>query len=335
VSPEPAGVLRSRLKALFLPSNTSKGVRQIFGRTVALAAIACAPALGFGGAASSGVHARLVPPKPVPAAIAVRSALAKHRLVGLGELHGWSPQHAFFRSLLRDRRLVAALDDIVIEFGNSRYQELADRYFLELEAIPVSELSKIWLDTTQRELGPWQDPIYAQFLDAVRRLNEQLPARDRLRVVLGDPPIDWSSITTTECVQPEPTCLEYWLSRRDRWFAEVVEKEVLMRGRKALMIAGVFHFIRPATGVTTESVTGYLERGGRRVYVVVPQTPFALLSKARKRELAKWPTRSISSVRGTWLGRLNVRLVFPRAFVGARPGPRVNLDRVADAYLHL
>jgi hypothetical protein len=279
---------------------------------------------------------RIVEPKPTSAAPAIRAALRRHRLVALGELHGWEAQHAFFRSLLRNRRLVAAVDDVVVEFGNSRYQSLADRYFLDLETVPREELDNIWLETTQRETGVWSNPIYRRFLEAVRALNERLSSSDRLRVILADPPIDWSTITTTSCTDSEPTCLEHWLTIRNRFFAQIVRREVLARRRSGLLIAGAFHFLRPAKGVTTESVTGYLESSGRqRVYVVVPQTPFARLSKARKRQLASWPEPSIADVRGTWLGKLEVGSVFPRAFVGGQPPPRVPLERVADAYLHL
>jgi hypothetical protein len=68
-----------------------------------------------------------VRPRPLPAATALRSALRTHRLVAIGELHGWQRQHTFFRSPLNARRFAAAIDDIVIEFGNSRYQEVGNR----------------------------------------------------------------------------------------------------------------------------------------------------------------------------------------------------------------
>jgi hypothetical protein len=68
--------------------------------------------------------------------------LATYPLVGLGEIHLNEQFHAFLRNLLPE--LPGKVDDIVVEFGNSRYQNLADRFILDLEPIRFGRLARIW-----------------------------------------------------------------------------------------------------------------------------------------------------------------------------------------------
>ena len=58
----------------------------------------------------------------------VLEAFTRHRLVGIGESHGLQNHHDALQMLLTDPRLPAALDDIVVEFGNARYQDMVDRF---------------------------------------------------------------------------------------------------------------------------------------------------------------------------------------------------------------
>src|SRR3954467_15153253 len=52
----------------------------------------------------------------------------QHALIMVGELHRWEQLHAFLREMLRDPRFVCRADDVVIEFGNARLQNIADDY---------------------------------------------------------------------------------------------------------------------------------------------------------------------------------------------------------------
>lgn len=61
--------------------------------------------------------------------------------------------------------------------------------------------------------------------------------------------------------------------RRNTHYAGVVERLVLARGRRALLVAGAFHLLR-RTGAPNE--TGILERRSPgSVFVVLPHTGFA------------------------------------------------------------
>ena len=92
----------------------------------------------------------------------------------------------------------------------------------------------MWQNTTQPDTL-WDAPIYEEFFRAVRSVNASLPKTRQLRVLLGDPPIDWDKV---------PTKNEYGTWDRDGHPADVIRKEVLAKGRKALVIYGDLHFIR-------------------------------------------------------------------------------------------
>ena len=67
-------------------------------------------------------------PKPRPAIDAIFKAFDTHSIVLLGEVHWNLQQHRFIQRLLRDPRLPNTVSDIAVEFGNSLYQPLIDRY---------------------------------------------------------------------------------------------------------------------------------------------------------------------------------------------------------------
>ena len=50
--------------------------------------------------------------------------------------------------LIRNPEFPQKVNDIVIEFGNPRYQGVLDR-FVDGDDVPYAEVSKVWLDTTQ------------------------------------------------------------------------------------------------------------------------------------------------------------------------------------------
>jgi hypothetical protein len=157
------------------------------------------------------------------------------QLVGLGEgPHNNEAGHRFRMALLREAAFLDRVNDIVVEFGNARYQTLLDRFVIEGEAIPFSELRNLWQNTTVPSII-WDKPMYHDFLVAVRDVNQSRPKERRIRVLLGDPPIDWESIKT-----PEDINRNYPL--RGPHAAEVIRREVLARGRKALVVYGDGHF---------------------------------------------------------------------------------------------
>ncbi|HKB72406.1 MAG TPA: hypothetical protein VKH46_16330, partial [Thermoanaerobaculia bacterium] len=138
-----------------------------------------------------------------------------HPLVLLGEQHRRKEFHEFLQALLQDPRFLRAIDDVVVEFGNGKYQSVIDRY-VSGAAVDDGELQRVWRDTTQ--IVTWDSPVYRDFFRSVRALNARHPHHP-VRVLLGDPPIDWSTVRTAD---------DYGrFADRDRFFTNVVEREVL------------------------------------------------------------------------------------------------------------
>ena len=56
-------------------------------------------------------------------------------LVAISEMHRSKEVHEFLRSLIRDPRLTKhRVTNIVVEFGNAKYQSIADRYAMDGKA---------------------------------------------------------------------------------------------------------------------------------------------------------------------------------------------------------
>ena len=153
-------------------------------------------------------------------------------VVALGERH-WVKQDSDFRiRLVQHPKFSEKVNDIVVEFGNSLYQEILDRY-VGGEAVSREHLQQVWRNTTQ--LKSFDSPVYEEFFTAVRSVNQKLPKSRQLRVWAGGPPIDWSANAVD---------FDRFSVRRGRHPASIVVEEILAKGRKALLIYGGGHFYR-------------------------------------------------------------------------------------------
>src|SRR5262245_31531207 len=147
-------------------------------------------------------------------------AFATHPVVALGEgAHGNVQGHAFRLALFRDSRFTTVVNDIVIESGSARYQDFMDRY-VQGEAVPEVELLRAVRENTVTPTPAWDRPMYDEMFRAVRDINRSLPRDRQLRILLGDPPIDWSEVRTADDYRA-------WLLRRDSHPAELIQREVL------------------------------------------------------------------------------------------------------------
>jgi outer membrane protein OmpA-like peptidoglycan-associated protein len=229
-----------------------------------------------------------------PANDVVIDAFARHPLVAVSEGagHGQVETLDFFTALIRDPRFATTVTNIVIEFGNARHQPVLDRYVAG-GAVTRDELRHVWEDTTQTS-GVWSLPMYAQMLAEVRAVNQGLPAADRLRVIAGDPPIDWHAVES-----PADEDMNDW---RDAHVAHVVEREVMRRGERALILFGGAHLSRKV--ILPNSLIHLLDqRFPGRTWVVGVLEPERLEPALRTR-LQRLAAPSVASVRDTWLGRL-------------------------------
>jgi hypothetical protein len=243
------------------------------------------PALAF---LAAGAVTGVTP--PLDAIATILDAFRTHAVVAIDEPHGDEQSHAFRLSLIRDPRFAAGVNDILVEFGNSRYQAVMDR-FVSGERVPDEDLRKVWQNTTQVHTI-WDRPIYEEFFRAVRTLNATLPPDRRLRVLLGDPPIDWDAIRTEEDLRSARKALP----GRSTHPADVLIKESLAKGRRSLVVYGALHLIRQnATGANLmERVeTG----GGTRAFIVLSASDLDALGVNHE----GWPHPSLALPAGTSL----------------------------------
>jgi len=195
----------------------------------------CVPSIVVAVVACSSPPPRAPAPRaPSPGIDEVLAAFERAPVVGFGERHRSVTTHAFLRELIRDPRFAATVNDIVVEFSTPLHQATLDRFVIAGETVDEQELRRVWQDTTQ--LLVWDAPMYRQLLETVRDVNRALPRERRIRVLGGDPPIDWSKVHSRADYAP--------FAARDPDTARVIEREVLARHRKALVVIGAMHLPR-------------------------------------------------------------------------------------------
>jgi len=271
-------------------------------------------------------------PVPEPAVPAILAAFDKYEVVAMPQGHGMQDLNHFILTLIRNPAFSDKVNDIEVEFGNSLYQPILDRYIAG-ENVPFTEVQKVWRQDGQPT--PAASAFVEQFFPLVRALNQKLPPGRRLRVLAGDPPVDWGQIKSVDDV--------IRLVHRDASIASVMEKEVLSKHRKALMLFGTFHLMH---GVGGSAVSLY-EKDYPNVTLVVSDlgifdTDLPTLSSSR---LASWPIPSLSRAKGTWLGALDLGHFIPPAIRIDEKDCQVHnefpkalqkpMEELVDAFLYL
>jgi hypothetical protein len=237
-------------------------------------------------------------PVPEPAISAILAAFDKYKVVAMPQDHGMQDLDDFVFSLIRNPAFSEKVNDIVFESGNSLYQPILDRYIAG-EAVPFTEVQKVWRKMGQPAAGA--SAFVEQFYPLVRALNQKLPPERRLRVLAGDPPIDWDQIKSPEDVMKRV--------HRDEGIASVMEKEVLSKHRKALMLFGTFHTMHNTPG---SAVSRYEKDYPNLTFVIselgIFDTDLPSLSDSK---FVNWPIPALAHAKGTWLGALDLGHFIP------------------------
>ena len=141
--------------------------------------------------------------------------------------------------------------------------------------------------------------MYEAILADIRLVNATLPAHRRYRVLLGDPPIKWSEVTS-----PADDDMNDW---RDAHVAWVLEHHVLTKNRRALLFVGGAHISR--MGLFPNSVIHLLDARFPGKTLVVSALDAGQVEPAVATAMTGWPIPSVAPVRGTWVGRSEVRTI--------------------------
>jgi hypothetical protein len=237
-------------------------------------------------------------PIPEPAVPAILAAFDKYSVVAMPEAHGLKDIDDFILSLIRNPAFPEKVNDIEIECGNSLYQPVLDRYIAG-EDVPFMEVRKVWRNTTQSMCG--ESGFFEQFFPLVRAINLKLPAAKRLRVLAGDSPINWAEIKSFQDILESV--------HRDAIIASVMEKEVLSKHRKALMLFGTFHLFH---GQERNAVSIYEKNYPNLTLVISVVGPsYNGLPGMSGSPFATWPVPSLVRAKGTWLGALDLGHFLP------------------------
>jgi len=172
-------------------------------------------------------------PRPENATSAILQAFHAFPIVAIGESHRNQQVHDFIVSFVNQPGFGQTVNDIVVEFGNAKYQEMVDHYIAGAR-ITLSELRHACRDTVN--ILVWDAPVYKRFFRVVRAANLRHPER-RVRVLLADPPIDWGSIERRDQ-------WEQIAGTRDEFAANVIEHKVLSKHHRGLLIFGSGHVTR-------------------------------------------------------------------------------------------
>lgn len=193
-----------------------------------------------------------------------------HPLVALGDAHGLAQEQDFYAAILRDPRFARDVGNLVVEFGGAAQQKTIDRY-INGEDVPYPALRRVWTDV----VGWVPTVTYQGFVNiyaTVRAVNMKLPRNRRIKVWLGEPVIDWTKITTAEQWRP-------LLRQRDSHPAALIQREILAKGKKSLVIYGTGHLgkspVTYGTGDTVGSLRTIVEKKRPGAFfIVMPYTGY-------------------------------------------------------------
>jgi hypothetical protein len=142
---------------------------------------------------------------------------------------------------------------------------------------------------------------------AVRAVNISLPKDRQLRVLLGDPPIDWDKVGTR---------VDHfkWIEMRDAYPAALIQLEVIAKQRRALLVYGLGHFQRKNVHSNfdmedwrAQTIVSLLERSGPvKVFSIWGSRDLAALQP----DVATWRVPSLARIRGTALGAVDAAKYF-------------------------
>jgi hypothetical protein len=241
----------------------------------------------------------LRPPTVTKAADGIFNAFHTHPLVAIGNYEDYAQEEDFYATLVRDPRFAREVGNVVVEFGAGAHQDIIDRY-LNGEHVSFSDLRKVWSDVVGFNI-PYAIG-YVNFFVTVRDVNRTLPPNRRIHVWLGEPVIDWSKIKNkAEFVRYYP--------QRDTHPIEIIEKEILAKNKKSLVIYGDGHFYPPLKALPTPGFPRLLppleQKYPNAIFIVQMYAGFATKACVANFEqsIQDWPTPALAApVRGSSLG---------------------------------
>jgi hypothetical protein len=192
----------------------------------------------------------------------------------------------------------------------------------------------------------WERPIYERVFQKIREINQTLTPDRRVRILLVEQPFEWSAVTSAM----EFNRLDL---KRDQYYADRIEREVLSRGRKAVAIFGTLHFLRTpywsgaavarypnkAALITAREIRlgQLLETRHPGALYFIWGNCLSMQDRNAERALTSLPIPSLVSLKHTWLGQTDFRRFLRFEANDADPSSwkKQQFDSVADACIYL
>lgn len=259
------------------------------------------------------------PPTPAEPIAAILDAFRTHEIVTLTDPHGNVQVQEFLLSLIRDPRFAEIVDDLVVETASARYQDAIDR-FIRGDDVGREVLRKAWEEHTVPNTVTAGGVHTEETIRTVRALNASLDDSRKLRVIAGDPPIDWGNVTIQEDHRR-------WIELRDSYPADLIRRQVLDRGRRALVMYGQGHLQRrqivsnyDMSTWQSQTVVSLIERDPAvrvfNIWTVLDRTV------SLPDGVASWPVPALAALQGTTLGTRDFGLYSQGLGTGIRFGVR-------------
>src|SRR6266403_9239 len=252
--------------------------------------------------------------KPEAPILGILAAFDRYEVVGMDAAHGDKDLDDLILRLLREPSFLSKVDDVVVACGNSSYQSVLDRY-IEGHEVTLREVRPVWRDTTQPMCSV--SGFYEMLFPLIRRINQRSSTGKKLRVLAGDPPLSWSKVTQQSDVMLD----------RDANIASVMEREVLSKHRRALMLFGTFHLFH-ANKIAPPGLESAVQRyevkypgvtmviGSAMIFDAA--TPLPSSQEFEKRMSSFAVPSLFQNLQGTWLMNMN----------------RYFFSKMVDAYLY-
>lgn len=179
-----------------------------------------------------------------------------HQVIGLGEGgHNLINAHQCIVKILMNQKIIDLLDVIILEFLNAKYQNILDSFMLG-EDVGIFELQKLWRDSSQSPGLFGEASMYFELLKTIRRININLPQEKKIRVLAGDPPIDWDKIHTMSDYNQQLSYGEL----RHSFPAEFITEFAIIQKKKILVIYSEFHITKIPDHKSSTSYSTITER---------------------------------------------------------------------------
>lgn len=214
-------------------------------------------------------------------------------IIGLGEGgHHLENAHQFFQKIFENKQIQDIIDIVILEFANTSYQDVLDQYIFG-EKVEINELRKVWRESTQSAGLFGESPIYFDLLKKIREVNANLPQAKQIRVLGGDPPIDWSAVNNLEDYGKQIG------DSRQTFPAELAIRFGINEGKKVLMIYSEFHLTKVSdknlepTYSTITSIVNKMQSDTMKVIgIIYSQT---LLSRKAFKNLLQYSAIDLSN----------------------------------------